>query len=133
MLPDELRRDPPRRAWAIRAFPTTATRRDILLGLRFRLDLYVNYRPGALFHEKLCPLKNVAPKDVDFVVFRENTEGLYVMMGGHFKKDDRRTRWRPAIDLNTPQGRRADHPARLRARAGPRAHEGGDGGQVATC
>ena len=58
----------------------------ILLGLRFRLDLYVNYRPVKLFHEKLCPLKAVAPKEVDFVVFRENTEGLYVMMGGNFKK-----------------------------------------------
>src|SRR5688500_951929 len=44
---------------------------EILLGMRFRLDLYVNYRPVKLFHEKLCPLKGVTPKDVDFVVFRE--------------------------------------------------------------
>src|SRR3954468_5052694 len=36
---------------------------DILLGMRFRLDLYVNYRPVRLFHEKLCPLKGVTPKD----------------------------------------------------------------------
>src|SRR6185369_7920474 len=59
---------------------------DILLGLRFRLDLYVNYRPVSLFHERLCPLKGRTPQDIDFVVFRENTEGLYVMMGGHLKK-----------------------------------------------
>src|SRR5215831_13594572 len=55
---------------------------DILLGLRFKLDLYVNYRPVRLFHEKLCPLKGASCADVDFAVFRENTEGLYVMMGG---------------------------------------------------
>jgi len=59
---------------------------DILLGLRFGLDLYVNYRPVRLLDEKLCPLKGLKVADVDFVVFRENTEGLYVGMGGNFKK-----------------------------------------------
>jgi 3-isopropylmalate dehydrogenase len=76
---------------------------DILLGMRFGLDLYVNYRPIKLFHEKLCPLKAARPGDVDFVVFRENTEGLYVMMGGHLKKgtpDEVATE----IDLNTRKG-----------------------------
>lgn len=76
---------------------------DILLGLRFELDLYVNHRPIRLFHEKLCPLKGRRPEDVDFVVFRENTEGPYVMMGGHFKKgtsDEVATE----IDLNTRKG-----------------------------
>ena len=76
---------------------------DILLGLRFRLDLYVNYRPVRLFHEKLCPLKNASPKDVDFVVFRENTEGLYVMMGGNFKKDTA-DEVATDVDLNTRKG-----------------------------
>jgi 3-isopropylmalate dehydrogenase len=76
---------------------------EILLGLRFRLDLYVNYRPVRLFHEKLCPLKNTAPKDVDFVVFRENTEGLYVMMGGNFKKDTP-DEVATEVDLNTRKG-----------------------------
>jgi 3-isopropylmalate dehydrogenase len=76
---------------------------EILLGLRFRLDLYVNYRPVKLFHEKLCPLKGVAPKDVDFVVFRENTEGLYVMMGGNFKKGTPEE-VATEIDLNTRSG-----------------------------
>ncbi|MCH8272726.1 MAG: 3-isopropylmalate dehydrogenase [Candidatus Marinimicrobia bacterium] len=61
--------------------------KDILLGLRFRLDLYVNHRPVKLIHEKLCPLKDKMPKDVNFVVFRENTEGFYVGVGGNFKKD----------------------------------------------
>ena len=59
--------------------------RDILLGTRFELDLYVNHRPVRLLHERLCPLKDRGPKDVDFVVFRENTEGVYVSIGGRFK------------------------------------------------
>jgi 3-isopropylmalate dehydrogenase len=59
--------------------------RDILLGTRFELDLYVNYRPVRLIDERLCPLKGRGPKDVNFVVFRENTEGLYVNVGGRFK------------------------------------------------
>jgi 3-isopropylmalate dehydrogenase len=65
--------------------PENRHARDILLGTRFELDLYVNYRPVKLLDEKLCPLKNRGPKDVDFVVFRENTEGLYVSIGGRFK------------------------------------------------
>lgn len=59
--------------------------RDILLGTRFELDLYVNHRPVALLDERLCPLKGRTPAEVDFVVFRENTEGLYVNIGGRFK------------------------------------------------
>jgi 3-isopropylmalate dehydrogenase len=59
---------------------------DILLGMRFQLDLYVNYRPVKLLHEDLCPIKGKGMKDVDFVIFRENTEGAYVGMGGNFKK-----------------------------------------------
>jgi len=59
--------------------------RDILLGTRFELDLYVNYRPVELLDDRLCPLKNRTTADVDFVVFRENTEGLYVGVGGRFK------------------------------------------------
>jgi len=65
--------------------PDNRHARDILLGTRFELDLYVNYRPVKLLDERLCPLKNRGPKDVDFVVFRENTEGLYVSIGGRFK------------------------------------------------
>jgi 3-isopropylmalate dehydrogenase len=59
---------------------------DILLGLRFKLDLYVNYRPCRLLDESLCPLKGKTTADVNFVVFRENTEGLYAGVGGHLKK-----------------------------------------------
>ncbi|MEO8380250.1 MAG: 3-isopropylmalate dehydrogenase [Acidobacteriota bacterium] len=59
---------------------------DILLGMRFQLDLYVNYRPVKLLDERLCPLKGKGVDDVDFVIFRENTEGAYVGMGGIFKK-----------------------------------------------
>jgi 3-isopropylmalate dehydrogenase len=60
--------------------------REILLGLRFKLDLYVNLRPVQLFADKLCPLKGKRPQDVDMVIFRENTEGLYADVGGIFKK-----------------------------------------------
>ncbi|HEY6148040.1 MAG TPA: isocitrate/isopropylmalate family dehydrogenase, partial [Thermoanaerobaculia bacterium] len=59
---------------------------DILLGTRFGLDLYVNYRPVRCLDDRLCPLKGFSARDVDFVVFRENTEGAYVGAGGNFKK-----------------------------------------------
>src|SRR5690606_31493789 len=59
---------------------------DILLGLRFRLDLYANVRPVRLIDERLCPLKNTRLEDINFTVFRENTEGAYVGVGGTFKK-----------------------------------------------
>ncbi len=65
--------------------PDNRHARDILLGTRFELDLYVNYRPVKLLDARLCPLKNRTPADVNFVVFRENTEGLYVGIGGRFK------------------------------------------------
>src|SRR5688572_29940261 len=60
---------------------------EILLGIRFQLDLYINFRPCKLFDARLCPLKGKSEKDIDFVVFRENTEGAYVGMGGNFKKN----------------------------------------------
>jgi len=53
--------------------------RDILLGLRFRLDLYINFRPVSLLHADLTPLKSTKP--IDFVIFRENTEGVYLGKG----------------------------------------------------
>jgi 3-isopropylmalate dehydrogenase len=65
--------------------PDNRHARDILLGIRFELDLYVNYRPVRLLDERLSPLKGRGPADVNFVVFRENTEGLYVNVGGRFK------------------------------------------------
>jgi 3-isopropylmalate dehydrogenase len=60
--------------------------RDILLGLRFQLDLYINLRPVKLLAERLTPLKNKRVSDIDMLVFRENTEGLYAGVGGNFKK-----------------------------------------------
>ncbi len=59
---------------------------DILFGIRFGLDLYANIRPVKLFDRRLTPLKNTTEADVDFTVFRENTEDLYVGIGGVFKK-----------------------------------------------
>jgi 3-isopropylmalate dehydrogenase len=67
--------------------PDNRHARDILLGTRFELDLYVNYRPVKLLDDRLCPLKNRTRRDVNFVVFRENTEGLYVGAGGRMRPD----------------------------------------------
>lgn len=55
--------------------------RGILLKIRFDLDQYINLRPVKLYNEKFCPLKDKGPEDIDFVVIRENTEGLYKGMG----------------------------------------------------
>lgn len=59
---------------------------DILLGTRFGLDLYINLRPIKLYDKRHCPLKERVESDVDIVVFRENTEGAYVNMGGNLKR-----------------------------------------------
>ncbi|MBI2393540.1 MAG: isocitrate/isopropylmalate dehydrogenase family protein [Deltaproteobacteria bacterium] len=66
--------------------PNLEHARDILLGMRFRLDLFANVRPCRALDDRLVPLKGKGAKDVDFVVFRENTEGIYVNVGGNFKK-----------------------------------------------
>jgi 3-isopropylmalate dehydrogenase len=66
--------------------PSNQHAADILLGLRFKLDLYVNARPVELLHQRLTPLHGRAEKDIRLMVFRENTEGLYVGVGGFFKK-----------------------------------------------
>ena len=66
--------------------PDNAHIRDILLGLRFRLDLYVNFRPCELLDPRYCPLKEVPGGEIRIDIFRESTEGAYVNMGGHFKK-----------------------------------------------
>jgi 3-isopropylmalate dehydrogenase len=66
--------------------PSNIHAKEILLGMRFKMDLYANVRPVRLLDAALCPLKNVEPKDVDFVVIRENTEGEYVDVGGCFKQ-----------------------------------------------
>jgi 3-isopropylmalate dehydrogenase len=60
--------------------PDNEHARDILLGLRFRLDLYINFRPVTLLHPRLTPLKG-DQRRIDFVVFRENTEGQYQGLG----------------------------------------------------
>jgi 3-isopropylmalate dehydrogenase len=60
---------------------------DILFGIRFGLDLYANIRPVKLLDRRLSPLKGTVESDIDFTVYRENTEDLYVGIGGSFKKD----------------------------------------------
>jgi 3-isopropylmalate dehydrogenase len=77
--------------------------KEILLGMRFKMDLYANVRPVRLLDSALCPLKGVEPKDVDFVVLRENTEGVYTDAGGVFKQgtpDEIATQ----EDINTRKG-----------------------------
>jgi 3-isopropylmalate dehydrogenase len=83
--------------------PDMTHAREILFGLRFGLDLYINLRPVKCLHASLMPLRDRRPEDVDLVFFRENTEGLYVNMGGIFKKG---TPHEVAIneDVNTRHG-----------------------------
>ena len=58
----------------------------VLLRLRFELDLYVNLRPAKLYDDRLSPLRREKARRIDLLIVRENTEGLYVGMGGRFKK-----------------------------------------------
>ena len=58
----------------------------VLLRLRFELDLYVNLRPARLYDDRLSPLRREDRRQIDLLIIRENTEGLYVGMGGRFKK-----------------------------------------------
>lgn len=60
--------------------------KGILLSLRFALDQYINLRPVILYPNVDTPLKDKGPEDIDFVVVRENTEGLYAGAGGVLKK-----------------------------------------------
>ena len=83
--------------------PSNIHAREILLGMRFKMDLYANVRPVRLLDAALCPLKGIEPKDVDFVVVRENTEGVYTDAGGVFKQgtpDEVATQ----EDINTRKG-----------------------------
>jgi 3-isopropylmalate dehydrogenase len=83
--------------------PTNQHAADILLGLRFKLDLYVNARPAELFLDRFSPLKDRICSDIRMIVFRENTEGVYTGAGGFFKKgtpDEIATQ----EDLNTRKG-----------------------------
>ena len=75
----------------------------VLLRLRFELDLYVNLRPARLYDDRLSPLRREDRRKIDLLIVRENTEGLYVGMGGRFKKG---TDQEVAIqeDLNTYLG-----------------------------
>jgi 3-isopropylmalate dehydrogenase len=83
--------------------PTNIHAKEILLGMRFKMDLYANVRPVRLLDASLCPLKNATPEDIDFAVIRENTEGVYMDMGGNFKMgtpDELATQ----EDINTRKG-----------------------------
>jgi 3-isopropylmalate dehydrogenase len=77
--------------------------KEILLGMRFKMDLYANVRPVRLMDAALCPLKGIETKDIDFTVIRENTEGVYTDAGGVFKQG---TSDEIAIqeDINTRKG-----------------------------
>ena len=66
--------------------PSNKHAEDILLGMRRGLDLYINLRPVRLLHARLTPLRDRAPEDINFVVFRENTEGAYCGAGGFLQR-----------------------------------------------
>jgi 3-isopropylmalate dehydrogenase len=83
--------------------PSNIHAKEILLGMRCQLDLYANVRPVRLMDPSLCSLKGIEPNDLDFVVIRENTEGVYGDLGGVFKQG---TPDEVAIqeDINTRKG-----------------------------
>jgi 3-isopropylmalate dehydrogenase len=83
--------------------PNMEHARDILFGMRFGFDLYANIRPIRSLADRLVPLKGRGKKDVDIVVFRENTEGAYAGVGGQLKRG---TLDEVAIneDINTRKG-----------------------------
>ena len=83
--------------------PSNIHAKEILLGMRSKMDLFASVRPVRLLDASLCPLKGIEPKDVDFVVIRENTEGVYGDLGGVFKQG---TADEVAIqeDVNTRKG-----------------------------
>jgi 3-isopropylmalate dehydrogenase len=66
--------------------PSNQHAEDILLGMRRGLDLYINLRPVRLLHQRLTPLRDRTTVEIDFVVFRENTEGAYSGAGGFLKR-----------------------------------------------
>jgi len=66
--------------------PSNKHAEDILLGMRRGLDLYINLRPVRLLDDRLTPLRNRKTSDINFVVFRENTEGAYCGSGGFLKQ-----------------------------------------------
>ncbi|MFG2805863.1 isocitrate/isopropylmalate dehydrogenase family protein [Streptomyces sp. DT199] len=77
--------------------------RQVLLRLRAELDLFVNYRPAKLFHDRLSPLRRPEHRGIDCVIVRENTEGLYSQTGGVLRAG---TEHETAldIDINTFHG-----------------------------
>jgi 3-isopropylmalate dehydrogenase len=76
---------------------------QVLLRMRFELDLYVNLRPARLYDDRLSPLRQPDRRPIDLLIVRENTEGVYVGMGGRFRRG---TEQEVAIqeDLNTHHG-----------------------------
>lgn len=76
---------------------------EVLLKLRFSLDQYINLRPVKLYNAAFCPLKDKKPEDIDFVVVRENSEGLYKGMG-EFKQKGTKDEVAIQISYNTRKG-----------------------------
>src|SRR5256714_537945 len=77
--------------------------KGILLAMRFELDLYINLRPCQLLDDRLSPLKGKGRRELDFIVLRENTEGLYTGTGGTFKKGTP-DEIAQEVDINTRKG-----------------------------
>ena len=75
----------------------------VLLKVRFSLDQYINLRPVKLYNPDFCPLKDKKPEDIDFVVVRENSEGLYKGMG-EFKDKGTKDEIAVQISYNTRKG-----------------------------
>ena len=106
--------------------PSNKHAEDILLGMRRGLDLYINLRPVRLLNDRLTPLLNRKTTDIDFVVFRENTEGAYVAAGGFLETRNCR-RDRAAGRSQHASWSRADYRRGIRVRARKRSQASDDG------
>jgi len=76
---------------------------EVLLKLRFSLDQYINLRPVKLYNDQFCPLKDKKAEDIDLVVVRENSEGLYKGMG-EFKEKGTKNEVAIQVSYNTRKG-----------------------------
>jgi isocitrate/isopropylmalate dehydrogenase len=104
---------------------------NVLMGLRQRLDLYANVRPVKLFEGVNTPLAGKGPQDIDMVIVRENTEGLYVPARGRVNRDDKGD---IAVDMRIISARGSERIARFAFELARKRHGApSDGRKRVTC
>ncbi|MFX1474301.1 MAG: isocitrate/isopropylmalate dehydrogenase family protein [Promethearchaeota archaeon] len=105
---------------------------DVVLGTRMRLDLYANVRPVKLYEGVPSPLATRQPSDIDFVIIRENTEGLYAPIRGTLQRGETAE---SAVDVRVITRRGAERVSRFAFNLARQRRHGApaDGQQRVTC